>query len=211
MLKSLDRALHLVPGWKRLRGARGFRGALGFEEVLWTRREADRAVRELVARLHPESLSALEISGEVWRSHGFAEYHSAQYPEFDLCRDVLPRQFDLVIAEHVFEHLLWPYRAGRNALEMVKPGGWFLMVTPFLYKVHHNPVDCTRWTETGIRYFLAECGFPLDGIVTGSWGNREVITATFRKEYRLFNRHAHSLRNEPDYPIVVWALARRAP
>ena len=71
---------------------------------------------------------------------------------------------------------------------MLQPGGHFLIVTPFLYKVHPNPYDCTRWTETGMRYFLAECGFPLDPITTGSWGNRACLEATLRREYRLFNR-----------------------
>jgi SAM-dependent methyltransferase len=208
MLRALDRALSALPAWRAVRRSAGFRGALGFEETLWTRKVADEEVRRLVSVLHPERLSALEISGEVWRGFGFREYRSTSFPEFDLCAGALPERFDLVIAEHVFEHLLWPYRAGRNVRRMVKPGGHFLMVTPFLYKVHHNPVDCTRWTEEGLRYFLAECGFPLEHTVTGSWGNRAVITATFRREYRLFNRHAHSLEPEPEYPIVCWALAR---
>ena len=125
-----------------------------------------------------------------------------------MCEQVLDARFDLIIAEHVFEHFLWPYRAGRNVREMLRPGGHLLVVTPFLYKVHENPNDCTRWTETGLRYFLAECGFPLDAIQTGSWGNRAAIEGTFRREYQLFNRHVHLLANDPDLPIVVWALAR---
>lgn len=208
MLRTIDRALSALPAWRTLRRNAGFRAAMGFEETLWTRKVADEEVRRLVDRLNPARLSVLEISGEVWRDYGFGSYRRSSFPEFDLCAQALPEQFDLVIAEHVFEHLPWPYRAGRNVLRMVRPGGYFLVVTPFLYKIHPNPMDCTRWTETGLRYFLAECGFPLEHTTTGSWGNRAALAATFRREYRLFNRHAHALKAEPEYPMVVWALAR---
>ena len=56
-------------------------------------------------------------------------------------------------------------------------------------------------------YFLEEAGFVPDRILTGSWGNRACIEATFRQEYRLFNHYVHSIRHEPDYSVVVWALA----
>jgi SAM-dependent methyltransferase len=202
------RLASMVPGGRRALRSRRLRAALGFEETIWTRKVSDEQVRQLVAALDPARLSALEISGNVWRTYGFRSHRRTSFPEFDICSEALPEQFDLVIAEHIFEHLLWPYRAGRNVLRMLKPNGYFLIVTPFMYRVHPNPVDCTRWTETGLRYFLAECGFPLEPIVTGSWGNRECIKATWRREFRLFNRHVHSLAAEPEYPIVVWALAR---
>jgi hypothetical protein len=57
------------------------------------------------------------------------------------------------------------------------PGGHFLVVTPFLYKVHPSPLDCPRWTEQGLRYFLEDAGFVPDRILTGSWGNRACILA----------------------------------
>jgi len=129
------------------------------------------------------------------------------FPAFDTCADALPERFDLIIAEHVFEHIRWPHRAARNVRRMLVPGGHFLMVTPFLYKVHPNPLDCTRWTEQGLRFFLEDAGFPIDRVVTGSWGNRACIEATFRQEYRLFNHYFHSVEHEPDYPVVVWAMA----
>jgi len=195
---------------RKIRSNRRVRSILGFEETLWTRRVADEEVRKLLVPLKPETLSALEISGDVWRHFGFGSYQRVGFPEFDVCSQTLPQRFDLIIAEHVFEHLLWPHRAGRNVLQMLNNGGHFLIVTPFIYKVHGDPIDCTRWTRTGLQYFLADCGFPLQSITTGSWGNRACIEATFKKEYRLFNRYVHSLDDEPDYPMVVWALARKA-
>ena len=170
---------------------------------------ADEAVRTLVGGLHPDRLRALEISGQVWKDYGFKAYQSASYPAFDICDAPLPETFDLVIAEHVFEHLLWPARAAKNVRQMLSPGGHFLMVTPFMYRVHADPHDCTRWTESGMKYFLADCGFPIDTIQTGSWGNRDCVESAFRREYTLFNRRLHSLENDPTFPVVVWALAAR--
>ena len=209
MLRTLDRALSLLGPWQRLRKNERFRSWLGYEPTLWTRKVADEEVRRLVARLSPERLSALEVSGTVWSHYGFASYRSVAYPEFDICRDVLPEQFDLVIAEHVFEHLMSPQRAARHVHQMVKPGGHFLIVTPFLYQVHPCPVDCFRWTEAGLAQLLADSGFDPDSTLTDSWGNRACIRDTFRREYTLFNRYLHSVKNELAYPVVVWALARK--
>jgi SAM-dependent methyltransferase len=210
MSQRIYRRFYSLPGLRRIRGSARLRSLAGFEETLWTRKVPDEQSRALVSRLKPETLSALEISGASWKNFGFGSYRQTTFPEFDICGDALDDQFDLIIAEHILEHVRWPCRAARNVLRMLKPAGYFLVVTPFIYKVHANPLDCTRWTETGMRYFLEDCGFPFDTVVTGSWGNRRCIEATFRKEYRLFNRYLHSLEAEPDYPMVVWALARKA-
>ncbi|MEE3502312.1 methyltransferase domain-containing protein [Acidiphilium acidophilum] len=129
------------------------------------------------------------------------------YPAYDICNDRLDRQFDLVIADQVFEHLLWPYRAGRHVFDMVKPGGHFMVMTPFLIRIHDVPVDCSRWTETGIRYFLAECGFELETVRTGAWGNRDALKANLVSWARVGWRK--QFPNEPAYPQSIWALARK--
>jgi len=131
----------------------------------------------------------------------------ANYPAFDICKQALPEQFDLVITDQVWEHLLYLYRATRNVLAMLKPGGHFLVTTPFLIKVHRIPTDCSRWTETGMAHFVAECGFELDTVITGSWGNRAAVRANFDRSSR--RGWFRSMKNEPDFPIVVWALARK--
>ncbi|HET6764370.1 MAG TPA: hypothetical protein VFH27_11880, partial [Longimicrobiaceae bacterium] len=83
-----------------MKRSRRLRSALGYEETLWTRKVADQEVRRLIAPLRPETLSALEISGQVWIGEGFGQYRYTDYPGFDVCEDVLPERFDLVIAEH---------------------------------------------------------------------------------------------------------------
>jgi len=183
---------------------------VGYDSRHWTRPVMYEECGKLIQRLGPQSLDVLEVSaGKHWQSLPFRSFTEANYPEFDICKDVLPREFDLVIADQVFEHLLWPYRAARNVLSMVKPGGHFLMTTPFLIRVHAIPYDCSRWTELGMKHFLAEAGFPLETIVTGSWGNRACVKANFTSWAR--RGWFGSLKNEPNFPVSVWALAQRAP
>jgi SAM-dependent methyltransferase len=128
--------------------------------------------------INPSDKTALEISGAdnvLWQSIGFKSYRATPYPGFDICQEALKEQFDVIIADQIFEHLLWPYRAARNAYAMLKPGGYLIIATPFLVRRHNLPTDCTRWTDVGIRYFLAEAGFSLERVQTGPWGNKACL------------------------------------
>ncbi len=142
------------------------------EKVFLDRLVLDRETARIISTLPIGSMDALEISGNKWAECGFRSFLSAHYPEYDICAGPLAKSFDIIIAEQVFEHLLWPHRAARHAHAMLNPGGYFLVTVPFLQKVHNFPVDCSRWTETGIKYLLADSGFHLDDIQTWSWGNR---------------------------------------
>ena len=133
----------------------------------------DEQTKMLIERIDFSNLSALEISGKKWKDFGFRSYRFLDYPEFDIAGDVaFTSTFDLIIAEQVFEHVAYPYKAGRNVYQFLNPGGYFLITTPFLQKVHYYPIDCCRWTEMGLTYFLCECGFQQSGIITGSWGEQ---------------------------------------
>lgn len=188
----------------------GLKRLLGFSQESWTRVVLNQETSKLISELKPASFQVLEISGTDWQEFGFREYKSASYPEFDVCQSPLEESFDLIIAEQVFEHLLWPYRAGKNIYQMLNPGGYFLITTPFLIRVHACPTDCSRWTETGLKYFLAECGFPLEHTHTGSWGNRACVKANLHpKRFMPYHKLLHSKVNEPDFPVMVWGLTRK--
>jgi SAM-dependent methyltransferase len=172
-----------------------------------------RETAQIISALPVSSMDALEISGDRWADSGFRDYCSVHFPSYDICAGPLSRSFDMIIAEQVFEHLLWPHRAAKNVYEMLRPGGYFLVTTPFLQKVHNIPIDCSRWTETGIKYLLADCGFCLDDIQTWSWGNRTAAKANLKPYehwFPLYNPMLHrKLENNPVFPVQVWALARR--
>jgi len=181
----------------------------GAEGEQWLRKAADIQIRQLVDGLDPARFDALEISGRNWEDRvRFKSYTVLNFPDHDLCAAPPPGTYDFIAAEHVFEHLLYPYRAAKNIFTALRHGGYFLMVTPFLVGLHPCPHDCTRWTEEGARYFLAECGFPLEGIRTGSWGNRHCVTGNFHHPVR-YRRRLHSLKNESNLPVTVWTLAQK--
>lgn len=181
----------------------------GVKMTTWSRVVMNQTCSEWLRALPYTSFDTLEISGRSWQDFGFARYRSVDYPAYDICAGALGETFDLIIAEQVFEHLIYPYRAGRHVNAMLRPGGWFLISVPFLVKVHNYPVDCTRWTELGLKHFLHECGFPLDSIKTGAWGNRACILANFDR-WVMYDPEAHDLTNEPEFPYHVWALAQQA-
>jgi hypothetical protein len=189
-----------------------FCAATGYSYEQWSRVVMYRELFTML-RIYPIArMAALEISpggASPWPALGFAEYLAVGLPDFDICERQLDRQFDVIIADQVFEHLLWPYRAARNVHAMLKPGGLFVNTTPFLIRVHNNPVDCSRWTELGIKHFLAEAGFAVDEVTTGSWGSLACARANLVAPSWARVGWGRSLRNESEYPISVWAIARK--
>jgi SAM-dependent methyltransferase len=187
-----------------------FLAAIGYDITEWCRVVMYRHCFEFIRSLHPSMLDVLEIScGPRWkREFEFRSYIGTTYPGFDICSEVVDRKFDLIIADQVFEHLRWPYRAARNVYEMLQPGGYFVIATPFLIRVHEAPIDCSRWTEQGLSCLLQESGFEADMIETHSWGNRSCVTANFTRW--AWRGWFGSLRNEPDFPVMIWAFARKS-
>ena len=182
--------------------------AVGYDKTHITRTVAYREVDALLDRLGSERLHALEIAaGWKWRQRHWASYTEMNWPDHDICKDVLDRQFDVIIADNVWEHLLHPWKATGHVLQMLKPGGLFINITPFLIRQHLVPTDCTRWTELGMRHFLADAGFDEASIETGSWGNAAAVRANLHRWARTGWRRR--LPNHPDFPVTVWAFARK--
>lgn len=182
--------------------------AVGYDKTHITRTVAYREVDALLDRLGSEQLHALEVAaGWKWRQRRWASYTEMNWPDHDICTDVLDRQFDVVIADNVWEHLLHPWKATGHVLQMLKPGGLFINITPFMIRQHLVPTDCTRWTELGMRHFLADAGFDEASIETGSWGNAAAVKANLHRWARTGWRRR--LPNHPDFPVTVWAFARK--
>jgi SAM-dependent methyltransferase len=183
--------------------------AVGYDTTDWVRVVMYRDTFAFVQALGPAALDVLEISaGPQWRTRfPFRSFTPTTYPDFDICTDTLRRRFDLIIGDQVFEHLRRPAQAARNVYAMLKPGGHFIVATPFLVRVHKSPIDCTRWTETGLFCLLEEAGFPADLIRTKAWGNRACIKANL--EHWRKRGFFGSLKNEPEFPVMVWAFAQK--
>ena len=198
--RGLGRLIDLV-GFRRLVDR-----LTGFEPVHWSRVVQRKEIQAWLDSLPAEEIDVLEISGNEWRdARPWRSHRMENFPAFDICDEPLSEKFDLIIADQVFEHLARPYRAAGNVRAMLRPGGRFLISTPFLVRVHRFPIDGTRWTEEGLRNFLVEAGFPTERIVTGSWGNRACVKSQFTR-WTAYRSRLHSLRNEPDFPVNVWAM-----
>lgn len=172
----------------------------------WCRHVMNDEVQKKVRSLEYKKMAVLEISGTAWKDFGFKSYESVSYPEFDICKDVLDKTYDIVIAEQVFEHIKDPSSAADNVLSMLKKRGLFIITTPFFIKYHPSPLDLYRWTPDGMKVFLSQHGFgPIESF---GWGNKECLVGDF-DDWHYYDPNKHSLKNDPEFPIVVWAFAYR--
>lgn len=168
------------------------------------------AVDEYLRSLAPAGLSAAEISGDFRAGLGWKEHTTLAYPEFDVCEvpDPPERRFDVVICEQVLEHVEDPWLAAANLHRLCAPGGRVVVSSPFLVKVHELPQygmkDYWRFTPRGLRVLLERAGLEVGTV--GAWGNRECVVGNLGSwsAYRPW----HSLANERDIPLQVWAFAR---
>lgn len=171
----------------------------------------NREIERFIRSLDCPQMDALEISGSGSQGrYPFRSYQTVSFPDYDVCSGALaPEKFDLIIAEQVLEHALRPDLAALHVYQMLRPGGVFVVSTPFLLKIHGHPSDLYRWTEHGMRVLLETAGFKV--IATGSWGNRECLLADLSPgmQWTSYNPSIHTLNNEPQFPIVIWAFATK--
>lgn len=177
-------------------------------ERQWLRHVMNADVRAVVDSLRPADLDVVEVSGDLWRDHGFRSYTSLSYADLDICHppDVLP-QFDLVLCEQVLEHVEDPITAVRTLRSLCRDGGHVLVSTPFLLRIHPHPGDYWRFTPDGMRVLLSGQG--LEPVWIRGWGNRAVVRANLGRWKPI--RPWRSRANDPMLPIVVWALAQPSP
>ena len=176
----------------------------------WARVICDEAIEDYIHNLDSHSINVLEISGKRWINY-FSDhkYHSLSYPEFDISKNVDDSNiYDLIIMEHVLEHIPNPSIAIKNIYSLLKTGGSLILATPFLIKVHYAPEDCTRWTKEGLRYLLLNSGFSKNNIEVNQWGNKPAVIANFNKWVK-YKPYLHSLENETPFPISIWGFAKK--
>ena len=172
---------------------------------------SDEEITNYVKSFNQSNIEVLEISGNRWEMLFAADnYRSLSYPEINIEESLKGiKQYDLIILEHVLEHISDPKLALKNIYNILKPKGRLIIVTPFLIKIHEAPLDCTRWTKEGIKILLFQIGFKDENIIVGQWGNLAAVKANF-KEWVKYNPLKHTLKNEKDFPLAVWAFAQKS-
>lgn len=178
-----------------------------------------KASRVLIRSLNPENLDVAEISGKWGRNFPFRSYRKFRYPEYDVCLDPFVDedgailQFDLILANQVWEHLDRPYRATQNIQKMLRPGGYFWVSSPFHVPFHAAPNDCSRWSARGLKNLLIEAGFQEANVQSWQWGNRNAALRNLETDKKWppeYDADKDSLKNDPGMPIISWALARKS-
>ena len=175
-----------------------------------------RTTRRWFGELDLASMDAAEVSGKHGERYAFRSYERFRYPKFDICEGPYRdgsgqvRQFDIVLANQVWEHLDRPYAATRHVLEMLRPGGYFWVAVPFFIPYHAAPVDCSRWSARGLANLLVEAGFEAEKIRAEQWGNRHAALRNMGGEWPpVYDEARDDLTNDPDFPILSWALAQK--
>ena len=173
-----------------------------------------RSTRRWIAALKPGTLDAAEISGRIGRRFGFRSLSQFRYPRHDICKgpfrdpDGAILQFDIILANQVWEHLDRPYAATRHVRQMLRQGGWFWLAVPFHVPWHGDPVDCSRWSARGLKNLLIEAGFAAERITARQWGNRAAARRNLEADWPpVHDPETDDLTNDPNFPICAWALA----
>lgn len=69
--------------------------------------------------------------------------------------------FDIALMLQVMEYLQNPEKAIINIKNILKPGGFLIISSPFLYPLHDIPFDRTRLTETYLKNMIEESGLKI--------------------------------------------------
>ncbi len=65
--------------------------------------------------------------------------------------DIKSNEFDFILCTEVLEHATSPQHVIHEMWRVLKPGGFALVTTPFIYGIHGAPYDFRRYTTNGLK------------------------------------------------------------
>ncbi len=144
-----------------------------------------------------------------------SELVSADYPEHNVLSLSFPDDsFAFVLSDQVLEHIEGdPYQAISECHRVLQPGGIALHTTCFINPVHGAPNDYWRFTADALSLLHRNWS---EIIEAGGWGNFDVwsvIKDGLRyhgiPHAKWHPLHQLALKNDPEWPIVTWIVARK--
>ncbi len=69
------------------------------------------------------------------------------------------KHIDHIVSFQVLEHIPEPADFLAEAYRVLRPGGYMLVMTPFMWGEHEKPYDFYRYTQFGLRYLAEKAGF----------------------------------------------------
>ncbi len=72
--------------------------------------------------------------------------------------------YDAALCFNVLEHVARPQQVLAEIRRILKPDGRLVFMVPFLHKVHGDPDDYFRYTESGLRVLFTDAGFSLKSV-----------------------------------------------
>ena len=68
-------------------------------------------------------------------------------------------KYDFVILNNVLEHLFEYQKCSNEIFRILKEGGTLLGSVPFIHKIHHDPDDFFRYTDSSLKKIFQISGF----------------------------------------------------
>jgi SAM-dependent methyltransferase len=72
--------------------------------------------------------------------------------------DIPSNTYDVVISGQCLEHVEAPWLWERAVERVLKPGGWCIVIAPWIHCYHAYPLDCWRIFPDGLRYLMTKWG-----------------------------------------------------
>jgi len=154
--------------------------------------EYNNAIKNQINKLN-NNQNVLDIGGGRGKTFktGVANYYvldlSSHNDKMTIVGDItsknlkIDKKFDLIISKDTFEHILNPWDATDNILDLLNEGGLFFCSVPFNWRFHPSPYDAYRYSHQGLKYLFERNG-KLEELysgyihyynnVRGFWGNR---------------------------------------
>jgi hypothetical protein len=164
-----------------------------------------------------KSCLSISNSAHLGRILGLSDalYDEVSYPSGNILNLSSYRNYDFCVSDQVLEHVEGnPFEAFQQSVDALKPGGLVCHTTCFINPIHGVPKDFWRFTPDALSLLAQSCN--CEEIETSSWGNREAWDF-IELGYRFAKLPKHpshpltqlALRNEPEWPIVTWVLAKK--